>query len=237
MRRITLAARPVFGDLPQRASRQRSFQWAQTMLRNLLGLLGSSIRATDGEFGTAHDFLFDDRTWRVRYLVVETGGWLTRNRVVLSTAVLGSPDWIEKVLPVLLTKEQVQNSPDVDTEKPVSRQQEVAMSQYYGWPMDWSTEPIILPAPQASSFAIDVEDDPHLRGAKAVSHYEVWATDGEIGHVGDFIIDDATWEIRYLAVNTGSWFAGQKLLVSTGWVEAVSWNDQRVQLNHARERV
>ena len=207
------------------------------MLRNLLGLLGSSIRAKDGEFGTAYDFLFDDRTWRVRYLVVETGGWLTRNRVVLATAVLGSPDWIEKVLPVLLTKEQVQNSPDVDTEKPVSRQQEVAMSQYYGWPMDWSTEPIILPAPQASSFAIDVGDDPHLRGAKAVSHYEAWATDGEIGHVGDFVIDDATWEVRYLAVNTGSWFAGQKLLVSTRWVEAVSWNDQRVQLNHARERV
>ena len=207
------------------------------MLRNLLGLLGSSIRAKDGEFGTAYDFLFDDQTWRVRYLVVESGGWLNRNRVVLSPAVLGTPDWIEKVLPVLLTKEQVQNSPDVDTEKPVSRQQEVAMSQYFGWPMDWSTEPLILPAPQASSFAIDVGDDPHLRGARAISHYQVWATDGEIGHVGDFIIDDATWEIRYLAVNTGSWFAGQKLLVSTRWVESVSWNDQRVQLSHARERV
>ena len=206
------------------------------MLRNLLGLV-SSVHAKDGEFGTACDFLFDDRTWKVRYLVVESGGWLGRNKVVLSPAVLGAPDWVERIVPVLLTKEQVQNSPDVDTEQPVSRQQEIAMSQYYGWPMDWSIEPVILPAPQAGPSIHEAEGDPHLRDAKAVSHYEVWATDGEIGRVGDFIIDDATWEIRYLAVNTGSWFAGQKLLVSTQWVEAVSWSNQRVQLNHARERV
>jgi uncharacterized protein YrrD len=207
------------------------------MLRNLLGLMGSSIRAKDGEFGTAYDFLFDDRTWRVRYLVVESGGWLSRNRIVLSPAVLGTPDWVEKVLPVLLTKEQVQNSPDVDTEQPVSRQQEIAMSQYYGWSIDWSMEPLLVPVGASAIPASRAEGDPHLRSAKAVSRYEVSATDGEIGHVGDFIVDDVTWEIRYLTVKTGTWFAEQKLLVSTRWVESVSWNGERVLLNHARERV
>jgi len=207
------------------------------MLRNLLGLVGSSIRAKDGEFGTAHDFLFDDRTWRVRYLVVESGGWLNRTRIILSPAVLGTPDWIEKVLLVLLTKDQVQNSPDVDTEQPVSRQQEVAMSQYYGWPIDWSMEPLLVPVGASAIPASQAEGDPHLRSAKTVSHYEVSATDGEVGHVGDFIVDDATWEIRYLTVKTGTWFAEQNLLVSTRWVESVSWNGERVLLNHARERV
>jgi hypothetical protein len=202
------------------------------MLRSLHGLLGSSIQAVDGEIGKAHDFFFDDRTWRVRYLVVETGAWLNRSQVLLSPSVLGTPDWTERVFPINLTKQKVQNSPDVDTEKPVSRQKQISLSQYFGWPLDWSIEPAVLPASQVSSLVEEqAEGDPDLRSARVVSTYSVWVTEGELGRVDDFIIDDGDWAIRYFVVHTGSWFAGQKLLVSTLWAESVSWDKQQVKLS------
>lgn len=194
-------------------------------------MLGSSILATDGDVGKVYNVFFDDRTWAVRYLVVETGPWLRRRKVLISPAALGQPLWTNKIIPVLLTKEQVQNCPDVDADRPVSRQQELGTIPHYGW-ADCSS----IDAQISDSGAVSgTTEDPHLRSAKEVAGYQVAASDAPLGGVTDFVIDDEGWEIPDLVVNVDSLPDGQRAVVPTWWVTGISWEDQRVQLNRRRE--
>lgn len=209
------------------------------MLRSLDSILGATVLATDGEIGKIYNIYFDDRSWAVRYLVVETGSWLTRRKVLISPAVLGRADWVTKKIPVLLTREQVQRSPDVDTDQPVSRRQELAMIRHYGW-KDYLSDPFSPPVwgdaptfPAEETF--DEGGDPHLRSAKEVAGYQVEASDGPLGNIPDFIIDDQGWGILDLVVNTESSPDSHKVLVPTRWVSDVSWEGQRVQLTRGRE--
>jgi len=204
-------------------------------------MLGSSIIAKDGEIGRIYNVFFDDRSWAVRYLVVETGSWLTRRRVLITPAALGRPHWTEKTIPVLLTKEQVQNSPDVDADRPVSRQRELRMIRPYGWADYLSVEPSFPPgaltdiAVAGSEAASRSIGDPHLRSAKEVSGYQVAASDAPLGAVTDFVIDDEGWGIPDIVVHVDSLPDGQKAVVPTRWVTGVSWEDQRLLLNRRRE--
>ncbi|WP_321473342.1 PRC-barrel domain-containing protein [uncultured Paludibaculum sp.] len=206
------------------------------MLRSLNTLFGSVIQAVDGELGHVHDFLFDERGWTVRYIVVETGSWFSSRQVLVSPAAASQPDWERRVVPVSLTQEQVRNSPDVDTEQPVSRQQEIAVSEYYGWPAYWSIEPPLAPV-LVTERPVVVEVDTHLRSAREVMTYSVDATDREMGHIDDLIMDDANWFIRYLVAGTGSWFRGQKLLLATRWVSSIVWAESRVVLAQSHDQL
>ena len=208
------------------------------MLHSLSLMTGASILASDGEIGTASDFFFDDLTWNVRYVVVDTGNWLARRNVVIASAAIDQPDWEKRVFPVQLTREQVRHSPDVDTEKPVSRQQEIAMSRYFGWPTYWSVR---VPS---GRYTAEMEyptggssDDPHLRSVWDVAGHEVWAIDGDLGRLEDYVMDEAGWHLGYLIVAAGSWLSSQNLLVSTRWVEAISWANRRIDLTGPRGRV
>jgi hypothetical protein len=107
------------------------------MLRNVKEMRGYSIQATDGEIGKVHAFYFDDQTWVIRYMVADTGGWLLDRKVFISPAALHRPNWGEEVLPVSLTRKQVKHSPSIDTDKPVSRQHEREILEYYKWPIYW----------------------------------------------------------------------------------------------------
>lgn len=211
------------------------------MLRTLDGMLGSSVVATDGEIGKVYNAFFDDQTWAVRYLVVETGSWLRRRRVLITPAALGRPHWAEKTIPVLLTKEQVQNCPDVDADRPVSRQQELDLIQHYSWADCLSAEPsfppvVLTDAAVGEDDAVSKEaGDPHLRSAKEVAGYQVDASDASLGSVTDFVIDDEGWGILDLVVNVDSLPDGQRALVPTRWVTGISWDAQNVQLSRRRE--
>jgi uncharacterized protein YrrD len=206
------------------------------MFHDLYTLTGSSVIATDGEMGSIRNFLFDDQSWTIRYLVVDVGGWLTRRAVVVAIAAVEQPDWEKKTFHVHLTKEQVRHSPDVDTEKPVSRQQEIAMQEYFGWPMYWA-ESELGPAsslPTGRKYPLHTKEDSHLRSAGNLEGYEVWATDGEVGRVEGFIMDDASWHLGYLDVKAGDWLHNRSVLVPTRWVNSVSWANHRVNLHHAQ---
>jgi sporulation protein YlmC with PRC-barrel domain len=204
------------------------------MLRTLDGMLGSSIVATDGEIGKVYNVFFDDQSWAVRYLVVETGPWLRRRRVLILPVALGRPLWTEKIIPVLLTKEQVQNCPDVDAARPVSRQQELGMVRHYGLVDYLSVEPPVV-AVADSEAAPRKTGDPHLRSAKEVAGYQVAASDAPLGGVTDFVIDDEGWGIPDLVVQVDSLPDGQRAVVPTRWVTGIVWEDQCVQLNRRRE--
>lgn len=223
------------------------------MLRNLKALRGYAIRATDGVIGEVDDFYFDDEDWGIRYLVVDTGTWLSGRKVLISPIALGSPDWMIQELPVSLTKRQVEHSPDIDTKKPVSRQQEAQYFGYYGYPYYWGgaglwgmgAYPGSLTAEGRieedlkihGSGASPLRDDCHLRSGNSVLGHHIEATDGDIGHLEDLIVDDYTWAIRYLVVDTSNWWGGHHVLVAPQWIENVSWIDAKVAVDLSRQAV
>jgi hypothetical protein len=219
------------------------------MLRSEKELRGYTIRATDGDIGKAHEFYFDDLAWIIRYLVVDTGNWLPGRRVLLWPGVLGQPDWEAQALPVELAKEQVESSPEISTDEPVSRQMETDLHAYYGWTPYWRGG---LPAPGLGAAAAaemiarpeeekdekeEQESDPHLRSTREVIGYHIQARDGEIGHVEDFVIDDETWFIRYLVIDTRNWLPGRKVLVAPAWAEQVNWVERKVHVDLRRETI
>jgi hypothetical protein len=208
------------------------------MLHDLETLIGSSVMATDGEMGSVRNFLFDDRSWTIRYLVVEVGSWLKRRPVVVAITAVEPPDWAKKTLHVRLTKEQVRHSPDINTEKSVSRQEEIAMKEYFGWPAYWEGGEFGLLAsiPPGREYPVHGQEASHLRSVWDLQGYEVWATNGEIGGLEGFILDDASWHIGYLDVKAGDWLNSRSVLVPTGWTESISWAHRRVNLHHAREQ-
>jgi len=207
------------------------------MLHSLSLMTGASIHASDGVIGSVSNLFFEDLTWTVRYLVVDTGNWLARRKVLIAVSAVELPDWEKRVFPVNLTREQVRHSPDVDTEKPVSRQQEVAMSKYFGWPTYWSVRFPTGRYTAEMEYPTGTGDDPHLRSAWDIAGYKVWATDGEVGRLEDYVLDDASWHLGYLIVSTGNWLNSQNLLVSTRWVESISWANRRVDLASPRAKV
>jgi uncharacterized protein YrrD len=220
----------------------------KAMLRSLDSLIGYGIQATDGPVGTVRDFLFDDQAWVVRYMVADTGKWLPGRKVLIVPSALERPEWDRRSLPVALTRRQVENGPDLSEDQPVSRQHEIDLHHHYAWDPYWlayagadGAAPFPLtdaPAhPPESSPAAGTPRDPHLRSGKEVEGYHVKATDGEIGHVEDFILDDEGWVIRYVVVDTRNWLPGKKVLVSPEWFDAVSWAAQKVTVDISREGV
>jgi len=176
------------------------------MLRNASAIKGYAIAASDGRLGTVSDFLFDDATWMVRWLVVDTGNWLPGRKVLLPPSVLGHADPKEREFRVKLTMKQVKDSPDIRTDRPISRQMETNIYDHYGWSPYWGTGIYmggydvggVMAASPALAFGrygediADIQrshDDPHLRSVEAVTGYHIHASDGEIGHVEDFLLE------------------------------------------------
>jgi hypothetical protein len=221
------------------------------MLRNTAHLKGFAIRATDGELGTVDQLYFDDKTWAIRYLVVETGGWLGGRQVLISPISVVHADWEAERLDVALTKKQVENSPNIDTHQPVSRQHEAEYYGYYGYPYYWEGPYLWGPAFFPAGLAIPTyaseeamadrvrreSADSHLRSNDAVIGYDIEAADGEIGHVNGFVVDDESWAIRYIEVATRNWWPGKKVLVSPAWIERVSWTESKVCVGLSREAI
>ena len=225
------------------------------MKRNINSLLGYSISAVDGTIGKVKEFYFDDKTWTIRYLIVETGSWLFGRKVLLAPEAFLTPDWEHQLFPVSLTMEQIKSSPDIDTDKPVSRQQELELYNYYPWSGYWGgglwaggmgtsgmMAPATLPLEQAieneeSAAGKEMPEDQHLRSTDNVTGYHIKATDGEIGDVEDFIIDDNTWKIDFMEVDTGHWFPGKKVLISPKWIRQINWETSSVIVNATEEEV
>jgi hypothetical protein len=226
------------------------------MLRSVKKLEGFTIAATDGEIGKVKDFYFDDQAWVLRYLIVHTGAWLSGKQVLISPYSIKQPGWASDMLPASISKEQIRNSPGIDSDKPISRQYEQGYLGYYGYPDYWGGVGLwgdtYYPGTQWAgmdyddydgyrgylrSALLDRDGDPHLRSCNAVKGYHIHASDGEIGQVAGFLIDDATWSIRYMIVNTSNWWMGHKVLVSPEWIERVSWIDMSVKVALTRQSI
>jgi hypothetical protein len=215
------------------------------MLIKAKTLIGYKLHSRDGEFGSVREFYFDDKHWAVRYLVAETGSWLAGRQVLISPLALLTVDAHGRSVSVALTKKQIEDSPPLESHKPVSRQFEESFHGYYGWPMYWGgpymwgSLPYIpsdlkgLNAPNAAAKGWDA----HLRSTRDMDGHTIKATDGEIGHVIDFVIDDQTWAIRYLLVATGTWWTGKTVLISPHWIEGMDWSQSQVSVSLTRAAV
>ena len=204
--------------------------------------------------GTVSDLLFDDRTWKVRWLVADTGGWLNGRKVLIHPSAIGHADNARQTLPIRLTKAQVQGRPDIAQDGSVSMEMEDHLRGYYGWQPVSGTSyfgPGALgtsrwPSPMLGNAmlqerrgpALHTEDgDLHLRSMNEVVGYHVHATDGRIGHVEKLIVDDESWGFRYFIVGTRNWWFGQHVLMSPYAIDEIDWSDQAIKLDVTMARV
>jgi hypothetical protein len=214
------------------------------MLRSVKSLRGYQILAQDGEIGKIHELLFDDQVWVIRYFVVDTGNWLPGRKVILPPHAFGQPDWVEGQIPVNLTRKQVEEAPPIDADEPVSRQHETALHQYFEWRPYWlggaaleSTVKEEKEQPGRDPEAGVETGDPTLRSTREVIGYHIEATDGPIGHVDDFIVDDVDWQLRYMVVDTKNWLPGRKVLVALSWIDIINWAQRLVNVDLTRDRI
>jgi len=216
-------------------------------------LKGYAIQASDGQIGTVKTLLFDDTTWKIRWLVIDTGTWLSGRRVLVHASAIGDPDHQGKTLPARLTKAQVEASPDIGQDQPVTMQMQNQLHSYYGCDPYWGPNFYgsvglgvgpdlafnrggIYPREAAVQIGSD-DGDPHLRDLAALCGYHIHATDGVIGHLENFLLDDADWVIRYLIVDTRNWWPGAHVLIAPFAVKDIDWSDQEVRLNLRRDQV
>ena len=222
------------------------------MLQSIKQLYGKKLGASDGEIGHVKDFYFDDQNWAVRYLVADTGAWLTGRQVLVSPRAFGGLHQDGKLLLINLTRKQIEGCPSIESHKPVSRQYEEEYHRYYDWPFYWqggqlwgmSTVPSAgLPAqlfpaePLVASGPKPGHVDAHLRSAQAVNGYRIKASDGMIGHVCDFMMDAQSWAIRQLVVKTGPRFSGKEVEIPTRAVDRISWDESKVFVNLTKDAV
>lgn len=230
------------------------------MLRSLNSYRNQTLDARDGPIGKVHDFLFEDDSWDIRYAVADTKRWLPGRKVLIAAHALGQPDPVEDNLPVDLSCEQIKSSPDIDTDQPVSRQEQLSLHRHYGWPFYWS-QPAPLggpmmghpdatvipsqsltsnpnPVTDANADAPKISGDPHLRSLREVEGYRIEAKDDRLGHVDDLIFSDEDWKVRYLVVDTRNWLPGKKVLVPPDWkMEDISWSDRKVAIGLDRDTI
>ena len=207
------------------------------MLRPVNALTKLSIRATDGAIGRVTDVYFDDQSWVVRYLVVDTDMWLGWH-VLVSPQSISVIDWENGTIDVALTRDQVERSPRADLQHPLSRLYESEFYTHFGYPPYWDAAPLLetvpgtRPEPIAASAA-----DAHVRSWREVKGYHINAADGEIGHVDDVLIDEKSWLIRFIEVDTSNWIGGTAVLVPRAALGSVSWPDGTLSVTLTRDQV
>ena len=216
------------------------------MLLSVKQLCGDKLGASDGQIGHVEDFYFDNQNWAVRYVVADTGTWLAGRKVLISPHAFGSLHQAGKLLLVNLTRKQIENSPSIESHRPVSRQYEEEYYQYYGWPYYWEgsglwgmsgfpiadVAPKPLPGKPATASSRSHEGaDAHLRSTNAVNGYHIQASDGIIGHVCDFMMDAETWAIRQLVIKTGHRFSGKEVQIPTSQIDRISYDKSTVFVN------
>jgi hypothetical protein len=227
---------------------------SSAMLRHTSEIPGYAIGAMDGPIGSLTDLLFDDVSWLVRWLVIDTGGLFNDRKVLVPPSALGAVNHIGHQLSVRLTKQQIKDSPAIDTDEPVSRVMEANLYDYYGWSPYWSTGfymggygfaggPFVpnglgfRPRDREDEVARRTHGDRHLRSVREVTGYQIHARDGDIGHVADFLLEDGDWSLHYLVVDTQNWWPGKKVLISPRSIESTDWATRTVNLDVDRQRI
>jgi sporulation protein YlmC with PRC-barrel domain len=217
-------------------------------MNNASLLIGKTIDAQDGEIGSVDDLYVDVQTWRVRYLVVDTGKWLPGRSVLVTPEAIVKPWHHQPAVAVTLTKEQIQSSPDVNTDMPISRVAEELLHRHYQWAPYWDATVAPIPPTPPPPPAVTVQEDRQeaekeaeshadasLRSANELAGYRVRAGDGDVGQVQDLLLDDDLSRILFLVVEVKGWLFGKKVLVGPSLISGVDWSTSTVRVNANRQ--
>lgn len=237
------------------------------MLYSTSELIKYKISGVDGEIGKITDFYFDDREWTIRYAVVDTNSWLPGGKVLLSSHVFNKLDTENEKFHVDLTREQIKNSPDIDADEPVSREKQELLHGYYNWPLYWGPTqynlvsngaPAVMypirtiqsaeipsietPTTEVTNTGIANADrsnevDSHLRSFKELESYHIITSTGEIGKSLDFIVQQGSWMVWYMVMDTAKFFSSKKILIPVEWIKWVSWYQQKVSIWPTKENL
>ncbi|GJL66955.1 MAG: hypothetical protein NPIRA05_19260 [Nitrospirales bacterium] len=210
---------------------------------------GKTIKATDGEIGHCVDLLFDERYWTARYLVVQTGSWLLGKKVIVPIISVEHVDPDTGEIEVKLSREKIENAPDIETDAPVSRRQEMSISDYYAHGYYWSLghmwgtglDPMALrntavPPPQERESQTD-KGDPHLRSLNEVIGYQVTVKSEQIATVADAYVCPPNWYVSYLVLSTGNWLSREHSLLSPEWTQEISWINRAISIDISKQMV
>lgn len=229
------------------------------MLRNLKKIFGFTLFGEGQEYGTIKDFYFDEDKMKIRYGIVDTGTWLKNRKVLISPKEFMKPDFEHGVLPVELTKKEIEESPPISKEKPLSQIMEEKVTNYFEWPKYWigtsTGEPVNANfllgekikemrqnktnKEQREKYIVAREGnkETNLRSSKEVIGYNIKAIDGEIGKLDGLIVEDNYWLIRYLIIDTGKWLPSRKVIFPPEWLEGISWNKEQIIFPFSKEEI
>ena len=215
------------------------------MLRSAKAVVGYKVLARDGKIGSVNDFVVDVDEWVIRYLVVDVGGWLSDRKVIIPPSALDQPDWETDFFPVDLTKKQVEESPHIALEEPVSPPKEIEVHRYFKWYPYWAesaggisppSRPLTSPKrPPNEPYPEPAESE--MRSMEEILDYDIQAKDGGIGRLQDVIMDDEVWAIRYMIIDTHKWLPGKSVLVSPAWASEVVSTEEKVYVDLTRKQV
>jgi uncharacterized protein YrrD len=223
------------------------------MLYDISDFGGLRVLGRDGEVGKLHDVYFEDDSWTIRYLVVDTGGWLTGRKVLVAPHAIRGLKLDESAIDTNLSRGQIESSPDFSTDKPVSRQFETSVYGHYGYPYYWRGPYLwgVTPYPYGEDMPeqplpqTDMERNareageqyPHLRSAKEVIGYYVEATDGSLGHIDTLLVDKRSWQVKAVVVDTKNWLPGKRVMIPPPAVARIDWPEHKVYVNATRAAI
>lgn len=224
------------------------------MLRKLHSLKSFVVHGRDGKFGKVDDFYFDQRQFVVRYLVLDTGNWLKQEETLISTQAIDDIDFDGKKIMVDLTTDQLEGSPSIKKNEPISKVKEKEIIEYFGWPDYWtkshSSDSELIHAGtterkklldfkilEKEKEAEEKAEKTNLRSVEEVRGYKIHAKDDNFGHVKDFFADEESWVIRYLLIDTRKIMDGKFVLIAPDWIQSISWQGKEIFVNKEKEEI
>jgi hypothetical protein len=233
------------------------------MIRLFSDVKGTIVRASDGDIGKIIDYYFDDQSWAIRYLVVDVGTLVFGGFALISPISVSDTDWKGHRISLSIDRDRVASSPTTDILRPISRQYEAEYYHYYGYPLYWTgpgiwgaqatPEALIAATPPvtaggaatpeaaenlvADSQAGGKMEDSRLRSAKEVAGYHIRATDREVGHLDDYLLDPQTWVIESIVIDTSNWPGGKSVVLAREQIERVDWASRRILVNMTSDEV
>jgi hypothetical protein len=220
------------------------------MLRSVRDLVGYTVAARDGRCGELRDMYFDDRLWILRYWEVDAGAAASALRLS-PQAVTAIADKARQ-FHVRMCREQLQRGPGVDSDPGLTHPLDAEgglrrerdggnLWSLAGLPLSELLAPAVeaaeLPATPAHPERFGLERDLRLRSSAEVIGYGVAARDGPIGHVADFLIEPATWQVRMVVVDTHTRLADRPVLLPPMWVDDFDDAARQLRFRVSRDAV
>jgi len=225
------------------------------MLRKLKNLEGFNVHGRDEDLGKVKDFYFDQHLFVLRYIVVDTGSWLKKEKTLISTEAFEKINYSAKEILVDLSSADLEEAPSLDKNKPVSKMMEKRVVKHFDWPIYWSSpHPSDGPPIQAGTIMreklfdseklLDEEKqmkeeeiESNLRSFNEVRGYHIQAEDKEFGHLEDIFVDEENWVIRYLLIDTRNILPGKDVLIAPEWLQNISWNQEKIFVSKSKEEI